>query len=161
VLYDALYVWNQQQSLVVTDISKPFFSLFSSNIATGTYSSGTSTYKTLVSAIRAYADGFIAINAKYTPDDGSLSEQFDKATGVPTSAVHLTWSYASALTAFYARDSSLVPESWGAKGLKSPSVCLPGPQPPQSTVTFNVAATTVYGGTRPLILLCFIILNIT
>jgi glucoamylase len=100
-LYDALYVWDQQQSLSVTTISEPFFTLFVPDIAVGTYKNSSSTYKTLVGAIKAYADGFIAVNAKYTPDDGSLSEQFDKTTGVPTSAVHLTWSYASALTGVY------------------------------------------------------------
>jgi glucoamylase len=30
-----------------------------------------------------------------TPADGSLSEQVDRATGAPTSARHLTWSYAA------------------------------------------------------------------
>jgi glucoamylase len=29
------------------------------------------------------------------PADGSMSEQVDRATGLPTSARHLTWSYAA------------------------------------------------------------------
>jgi glucoamylase len=144
-LYDALYVWDRQGSLSVTSISLPFFAQFDSTIKTGTYKSSSSTYKALVKAISAYADGYIALNAKYTPADGSLTEQFNKTTGVPASAVHLTWSYASALTAFYARDASLIPTSWGAKDLKVPSVCLPGPPQPTAKVTFNVVATTVEG----------------
>jgi glucoamylase len=114
--------------------------------------------------IALYAEGYLALNQKYTPADGSLSEQFDKATGVPTSAVHLTWSYASALTgkyldlslsilklttlasAFGAHSLTLKPTSWGAKGLKVPSgACRPGPPPVTIPVSFNVQATTVPG----------------
>jgi glucoamylase len=56
----------------------------------------------------------------------------------------LTWSYASALTAFAARNGT-VPASWGASGLQVPSACLAyaGPTVP---VTFNVVAYTQYGG---------------
>jgi glucoamylase len=98
-LYDALYVWTHAGSLKVTSLSAPFFSAVTNGtIAAGTYASSSATYKTITAAVQAYADGFVAINAHYTPSDGSLSEQFDKGTGVPTSAVHLTWSYASAIT---------------------------------------------------------------
>jgi len=34
-----------------------------------------------------------------TPADGTLSEQVDRSTGLPTSARHLTWSYAAFVTA--------------------------------------------------------------
>jgi glucoamylase len=36
---------------------------------------------------------------KYTPDDGSLSEQFDRVSGAQTSARHLTWGYAAFISA--------------------------------------------------------------
>lgn len=144
-LYDALLVWNQQQSIMVTPTSQPFFALFQSDIAPGTYDSTTSTFSSLISSIKDYADGFVAIVADRTPADGGLSEQFDKNTGAPLSAVDLTWSYASALTAFAAR-GGFVPESWGAKGLTVPSICENNPGPTVSA-TFNVNATTVMGGT--------------
>jgi glucoamylase len=35
----------------------------------------------------------------YTPEDGALSEQFDQTTGAPSSARHLSWSYAAFITA--------------------------------------------------------------
>lgn len=60
------------------------------------------------------------------------------------SAVDLTWSYASALTAFAARQGT-IPTSWGAGGLVVPSSCSPNPGPTVQ-VTFNVAATTQFGG---------------
>jgi hypothetical protein len=145
-LYDALIVWRAQGSLEVTSTSLAFFRQFSSSVAVGTYASSTSTFQTLTSAIQTYADGFIAINAKFTPSNGGLSEQFDKNSGTPLSAVDLTWSYASALTAFAARNGFSSP-SWGAKGLTVPSACSSN-SGPTVAVTFNVQATTTFGGMR-------------
>ncbi|KAG6866185.1 hypothetical protein C0991_007735 [Blastosporella zonata] len=145
-LYDALIVWQAQRSLTVTSTSLAFFQQFLSSVKPGTYASGSKTYTTLVDAIRQHADDFLAVNAKYTPADGSLSEQYNRDTGVPLSAEHLTWSYASALTVFAARDGRVLP-SWGAKGLKVPSgVCVGNPGPMVSA-TFSVVADTVFGGT--------------
>ncbi|GJE98974.1 glycoside hydrolase family 15 protein [Phanerochaete sordida] len=142
-LYDALVVWKAQGSLTVTSTSLPFFKQFSSSVAAGTYASSTATFTTLTTAIKTFADGFVAINAKYTPAAGGLSEQFDKNTGAPTSAVDLTWSYASALTAFAARTGFAAP-GWGAQGLTVPATCS-GNAGPSVAVTFNVQATTVLG----------------
>ena len=122
-----------------------FFAQFSSSIIAGTYTSSTTTFASLIADIQSFADGFLAIIAKYTPSDGSLSEEYDKNTGTQLSAVDLTWSYASVLTAFAARGGS-VPTSWGASGLVVPSVCVPNPGPTVQA-TFNVAATTQWGGT--------------
>ena len=144
-LYDALIVWNQQGSLTVTSTSLPFFQQFSSGVAVGTYTSSTSTFQTLTSAIKNFADGFVAINAKYTPSNGGLSEQYSKSDGTPTSAVDLTWSYASALTVFAARGGFSSP-SWGAQGLTVPTTCSAGSGGATVAVTFNVQATTVFGG---------------
>ncbi|KAH8081990.1 glucoamylase [Cristinia sonorae] len=138
-LYDALIVWNKQGSLTVTSISLPFFQQFSSDIAPGTYAAGSSQFNSLTSAIRNFADGFIAVNAKYTPSNGALDEQYDRNTGKPTSAVDLTWSYASALTVFSARKGVASP-SWGGAGVKVPSTCAT-----TVPVTFNVQATTQLG----------------
>jgi glucoamylase len=143
-LYDALIVWKSQGSLQITDISLSFFKQFSPSVVPGTYDSSSQTFIDLTEAIRNFADGFIAVNAKYTPTNGSLSEQYDKTNGAPLSAVDLTWSYASALTAFMARNGS-IPVSWGAKGLKVPSECQSNIGP-QVAVTFEVTADTVLGG---------------
>ena len=145
-LYLSLHTWAVTGSLEVTSISQTFFAQFDSTIAVGTYSSSTSTYSTLTSAIRAYADGFVALNAKYTPSNGGLAEQYSKSDGTPVSAVDLTWSYASALTAFQARGGTVSP-SWGAQGLTAPATCsTSGGSGPTVAVTFTVNATTVFGG---------------
>jgi glucoamylase len=73
-----------------------------------------------------------------------MTEQFSKTDGTPLSAVHLTWSYASALTVFAARKGNGVP-SWGAKGLVVPDVCKTN-LGPQVTVTFNVEMYSKWGG---------------
>jgi len=142
-LYDALIVWKQQGSITVTSTSLAFFTQFSSSITAGTYTSSTTTFTSLIDNIQSFADGFLAINAKYTPSNGGLSEQFDKNTGAPLSAADLTWSYASALTVIAARQG-IVPTSWGASGLVIPSTCSPFAGPTVQ-VTFNVAATTQFG----------------
>ncbi|KZS98837.1 glycoside hydrolase family 15 protein [Sistotremastrum niveocremeum HHB9708] len=142
-LHLALKTWSTAGSLTITSTSLPFFQIFSSSVTAGTYSSTSSTYTTLTSAISTYADGFISIVQKYTPSNGGLAEQFDKSSGVPVSAVDLTWSYASALTAFNAR-AGLLSNSWGAKGLSVSGTCQSNAGPTVS-VTFNVQATTSFG----------------
>ena len=128
-----------------------FFVQLSPSAQVGKYSSSTATFKELIAAIKSYADGFLAINQKYTPSNGGLSEQYDKNKGTPLSAVDLTWSYASALTAFAARRGT-VPASWGASGLVVPSTCSANTGPTVQ-VTFNVAATTQFGGAYPFLYL--------
>jgi glucoamylase len=132
--------------LTVTSTSLAFFQQFSSSVTAGTYTSTSSTFTTLINAIQTFADGFLAINARYTPSNGGLAEQFDKNTGAPLSAVDLTWSYASALTAFAARQG-ISPASWGAAGLVVPSGTCQGNTGPTVQATFNVVATTQLGGT--------------
>lgn len=143
-LYDALIVWNNQGSLTVTAVSQPFFASLSPGVAVGTYAASTSTFTTLTSAVKTFADGFVAKVAQFTPSSGALAEQYDRNDGHPLSAVDLTWSYASALTAFSARGGK-TPVSWGASGLTVPTTCQSNIGP-TVTVTFNVQATTVFGG---------------
>lgn len=117
-LYDALLTWDGLGAIAVTPTSKAFFDQFSSDISPGTYRSDSSTYVQLSDAIRAHADGFVKIVARFTPPDGRLAEQFDKKSGNPTSADDLTWSYAATLTAFRSRKGGFG-GSWGAKGLEA------------------------------------------
>jgi len=145
-LYRAIHTWDALNSgIEVTTISLPFFKQFLPSL-TGptTIAAGSSDYSTVIDSIKTFADGFVAIVAKYTPTDGGLDEQFAKDTGAPLSAVDLTWSYASALTTFDARANVPV-ESWGAEGLVVPSVCHTNPGP-MSKLTFQVHAETVFGG---------------
>ncbi|KII86105.1 glycoside hydrolase family 15 protein [Plicaturopsis crispa FD-325 SS-3] len=150
-LYDALTVWTAQGSLNITATSLPFFKTFASNATVGTYASTTPTYSILTSAIKTYADGFVAVAAKYTPATGGLSEQFSRSNGAPLSAVDLTWSYASALTAFAAK-AGTVPASWGAKGL----VCSKAPTTSKKAVQSSSSARSMWWVDKTIVTLaCF------
>ncbi|KAF4577037.1 hypothetical protein EYR36_005024 [Pleurotus pulmonarius] len=143
-LYDALYVWKTQGYIEITRVSLSFFRMVSPRIRPGTYTSDRLEYHELLTEVRKFADGFIAVNAKYTPWDGSLAEQFHRDNGQPLSARDLTWSYAASITAFNARAEVLTPGGWGAKGLVVPPVCEPNP-PQLVSVTFSVHAETQPG----------------
>ena len=92
LLYDALYQWNKIGSLTVTSTSHTFFQDFMPSVAPGTYASSSSTYTTITSAIKTYADGYMSIIENYTPCGGALAEQYSRQTGGPLSAIDLTWS---------------------------------------------------------------------
>ena len=51
----------------------------------------------------ARGDAFLEAVRAHTPEDGQLSEQFDRNSGVQTSARHLAWSYAALITCAEAR----------------------------------------------------------
>ncbi|KAF8601865.1 glycoside hydrolase family 15 protein [Ceratobasidium sp. AG-I] len=138
-LYDAIYQWIRLGNIPVTSLSLPFFQQVYPSAKVGTYKALSVEGVAILLAVRKYADGFVAINKKYVGANGGLAEQFDRDTGVPKSAVDLTWSYASATTAFDAR-TLLVPGSWGASGLKAPTgTCIAQPIP-KVPVTFNLVS---------------------
>ena len=117
-LYYALAQWENVGSLEVTDVSLSFLhDLASDVVAVGTYKKGTYEYRRITAAVRALADGYLSLVQRYTPEDGSMAEQFSKDDGRPLSATDLTWSYASLLTAKAARDGHL-PPAWGADGAR-------------------------------------------
>jgi glucoamylase len=58
-------------------------------------------------ALLRRGDRFMATVAAYTPTSGELSEQFDQATSVQTSAKSLTWSHAALITAFARRKAAV------------------------------------------------------
>ena len=58
----------------------------------------------LLNALRKKGEAYLRVLKKYVGSQGEMSEQFDREAGVPVSAPHLTWSYASFLTAASARE---------------------------------------------------------
>ena len=99
----------------------PFFRTFQPRIKPGIYYSVSEDYAQLIAAIRTYADSFIAIAAKYTPEPGVLFDGFNKTDGSPIGVRGFSWAHAAALSAFGARDG-VTPRSWGASGITpSPS----------------------------------------
>ena len=114
-LYDSIIVWKQQGSITVTPLSLSFFKDLVPSVTTGTFSSSSSTYTSIINAVQAYADDFLNIvDARKLPN-GAMPEQFDRNTGTPIAASDLTWSYSAFLTAT-ARRAGKVPASWNAGG---------------------------------------------
>ncbi|KAM5341263.1 hypothetical protein ACJ41O_015372 [Fusarium nematophilum] len=141
-LYSAIYQWEKQGYVAVNQVSLPFFRDLLPNISTSTYSKNSRTFKAIIKAVHSYADGFVGVVRTYTPRDGSLAEQFDKTTGSPKSAVHLTWSYASFLGATERR-AGIVSPSWGESRANAvPPVCERA-SACDSTMTFNVGNVDV------------------
>ncbi|KAI0067085.1 Six-hairpin glycosidase [Artomyces pyxidatus] len=110
-LYDALTTWALFESLSVTRISLPFFRLFSTDVAPGTYMKTSDMYNTLTGRVRAYADRALLLCAERTLDNGVPPEGRDGNIGVWTNA---TRTHVAALTAFAARQGK-APAPWGAK----------------------------------------------
>ncbi|KZL81139.1 glycosyl hydrolase family 15 [Colletotrichum incanum] len=163
-LYDAMAQWNAQSQIKVDATSLPFFTDLYPSVKEGTYqkcSNISGIYASITSAVKAYADSFVEVAQKYTPANGSLAEQFNKATGTPLSARDLTWSYASFIT-MAERRAGLYPPSWvpatsevpttcaasSTTGLYVPAIAAGAPNVTGSCtvpITFLVNATTYYG----------------
>jgi glucoamylase len=122
-LYSAAHQWNTTGSIDVDSVNADFFNDLVSNTANGRYASDSPEFARLTTAVRNYADGFVAIAQKYTPENGALAEQFSRENGTAVSARDLTWSYASFLTMEFARNNTL-PQSWGeGEANEVPSSC--------------------------------------
>ncbi|KAJ5622771.1 hypothetical protein N7490_011376 [Penicillium lividum] len=140
LLYDALYQWNKIGSLTINSVSLAFFTDLYSSAATGTYSSSSATYSSIVSAVKTYADGYVSLVETYASSNGSMSEQYSKTTGAQLSARDLTWSYAALLTANMRRNS-VVPAAWGETSASSvPATC----SSTSATGTFSSATNTAW-----------------
>ena len=90
----------------VSNISKPFFDYFApeAGLQVGqTYSSTGSKYNQAISSLNGWGDAFMRTIKYYTPENGHLAEEINRNTGAPQGAADLTWSYASVLTAAFAR----------------------------------------------------------
>lgn len=162
-LYDAVAAWKASKQITIDSTSLPFFKDLYPLAQPGVYKkcSTRSPFAQIVRAATAYADSFVSVSQKYTPESGSLSEQFLKSDGTPTSARDLTWSYAAFVT-MAERRAGQYPPSWvpstvdlpatcsstSAKGTYAPALSAGAPNITltcTSTVLFQVNASTYYG----------------
>jgi len=77
------------------------------------YSGGAYYFSTLGAAEFCYrlgdrvrGDAFLETVRRFTPENGSMSEQFDQTTGAQTSAKDLAWSHAAFLSCVHARNAA-------------------------------------------------------
>ncbi|KAI0193802.1 carbohydrate-binding module family 20 protein [Astrocystis sublimbata] len=129
-LYNAVSQWKTQGALSIDETSLGFFKDIYPAAEVKTYRSKgkQSEFPLILKTVTEYADSFVEIVEKYTPQDGSMTEQFSKiAPFNPLSATHLTWSYA-AFVSMAERRASQFPPSWvSPKGsVALPEQCAPG-----------------------------------
>lgn len=139
-LYNALHQWSNTGSITIDSVSQPFFADHIPNIGQGTYAANSQTYNSIITTIKAYADGFLNITETYAPASGALSEQYSRQNGTQLSAADLTWSYAAFLTV-NARRTGQYPANWlTSTGTNLPSKC----QPSSATGTYSSVTVTAF-----------------
>lgn len=97
-------------SITVSNVSLPFWKYFApqAGVRTGrTYASSTAPFQQMISGLHGWGDAFLRTFKFHTPTDGHLSEEYDRDSGYAMGAIDLTWSYASLLTASFARAEAI------------------------------------------------------
>ncbi|TKX20854.1 glucoamylase-like protein [Elsinoe australis] len=106
MLYRGVSEYRSAGSITVTNTSLPFFTYFASatpvNVGS-TYGANSTEFDGLIEAMLGWGDAFLRRIKYHTPETGSLSEQYNRNTGVSQGAADLTWSYAALLEAAIAR----------------------------------------------------------
>ncbi|CCH42734.1 Glucoamylase [Wickerhamomyces ciferrii] len=90
-------------SISVTELSLPFWKYYTGVSETGSINSDSDQFKQIIQSLLGWGDAYLRVVKYYAGEDGHLSEQFDKDSGVIRGARDLTWSYASLVTAAIAR----------------------------------------------------------
>lgn len=86
------------------EVNRPFFqALLHRSLPDARLSRGDATLKEILRALRAEGDAYLARTRTHTASDGSMAEQLNRHTGFMQGARDLTWSYASLLSAAWAR----------------------------------------------------------
>jgi glucoamylase len=92
-------------SLKVTATSLGFWSFFApdAKLAEGSYDSSSGGFKGAIAGLQGWGDAFVRLIKYHGGENGHLSEEYSRTTGIMQGAKDLTWSYASLLTAAFAR----------------------------------------------------------
>ena len=112
LLYDAAAQFEQAGQISVDQYSLAFFQDIYPRAQEAMYDGDA--MMNITQAMRTYADGFVTAVELYLPQNGSISEQFNRTTGESTSASKLTWSFAS-FVSMAQRRAGQYPPSWGAE----------------------------------------------
>ena len=106
LFYLAAAEFQSNGNIAVTNTSLPFWQFFapSASLAAGqTYVIDSAEFGAAISGLEGWADAFMRRVKYHEPADGRFAEEYNRDTGNNTGAQDLTWSYASILTAAFAR----------------------------------------------------------
>lgn len=109
-MYRSSTAFSAAGSIAVTNTSLPFWTFYAAgqNLAAGTtYASGTAQFTAMVQGLQGWGDAYMRTIKYYAPANGHLTEEINRNTGVSQGALDLTWSYASVLTAAFARAEAM------------------------------------------------------
>jgi glucoamylase len=105
--YRAINEWTLAGKVTVTSINLSFFKKFDSAAAVGTvYTVGTTAFGTMTQNVALAADKFFSTVKYHALTNGSMPEQYDRTSGVPTGARDLTWSHAALISAALAKSGA-------------------------------------------------------
>lgn len=92
-------------SLNVSDTSFMFWQYFApkANLTATSYDSTSDGFSGAIAGLQGWGDAFMRLIQFHGGEGGHLSEEFNRQTGEMVGAADLTWSYASVLTAAFAR----------------------------------------------------------
>ena len=110
LFYRAIVQYNVDQQITVTVVSIPFWQYFApqQEYKVGkSYNSSSNEFQNTIASLQGWGDAFMRRVKSQTPSDGSLTEEYDRTSGTPRGATDLTWSYASLLTASFARAEAM------------------------------------------------------
>ncbi|KAI8876733.1 glycoside hydrolase family 15 protein [Backusella circina FSU 941] len=109
LFYRAISEWNAAGSVTVNSVNLAFFKKYDSSTSSGTtYTVGTSAYNNLVQNVALAADAYFSTVKYHALTNGSMSEQYDRSSGMATGARDLTWSHAAMITALKAKSGTPV-----------------------------------------------------
>lgn len=108
-MYAAAHSLRRAKNITVTEISEQFYQQFlPSASADSMFLASDRDYDTILSGMRALGDSFLATVRHFAATNGSLSEQYNRDTGIPQGARDLTWSYGAFISAVQQRRNELV-----------------------------------------------------
>lgn len=106
-LYRSVQEFESAGSITVSNTSLPFWNYFASSVdhkAGARYNKNDASFYSSLEALIGWGDAFMR-RAKYqTPFTGHMTEEYNRTTGIPQGAMDLSWSYASLLSAAFARE---------------------------------------------------------
>jgi len=106
LFYNAISEYRTAGSINVTSTSLPFYNYYAPSakvVAGKTYKPSSAQFESVISGLEGWADAYIRRIKYHMPANGHLPEEFNRNTGFAQGATDLTWSYASLLTAAFAR----------------------------------------------------------
>lgn len=92
-------------TLKISNTTLPFWEYFApqANLTTTSYESNSIGFSGAVAGLQGWGDAFMRLIKYHGGEGGHLNEEFSRDTGEMVGAADLTWSYASVLTAAFAR----------------------------------------------------------